>query len=96
MLFPHFQDQEADGVIAAFGKAFGITTEVTSLPTAINGMTESFKPGVRWFGHALERLGFQTTLDAVQGFDKYLEGAADMIFHTDDIQRLRALESEIR
>lgn len=94
--FPHFQNQEADGVLSAFGKAFGITTEVTNLPATINGMTESFKPGVRWFGHALERLGFQTTLDAVQGFDQYLEGAADMIFHTDDIQRLRALESEIR
>lgn len=94
--FPHFQEQEADGIISAFGQAFGIMTEVANLPATINGMTENFKPGIRWFGNALERLGFQTTMDAVQGFDQYIEGVADVIFHTDDIQRLRALESEIR
>ena len=33
---------------------------------------------------------------AVKGFDKYIETAADVIYHTGDIQNLRALESAIR
>jgi hypothetical protein len=37
-----------------------------------------------------------TDFDAVKGFDRYIEGVADVIFHTEDIQRLRALEDEIR
>ena len=32
----------------------------------------------------------------MKGFDKYIETAADVIYHTGDIQNLRALESAIR
>ena len=32
----------------------------------------------------------------MQGFDRYIEGVSDVIYHTDDIQRLRALASQIR
>lgn len=93
--FPHFQ-AEADGILAAFGKALGIDTAVNALPTSINGMTRNFKPGIRWVGNTLERIGFQTTYDAVEGFDRYIEGVADVIHHTDDIQKLRALASQVR
>lgn len=93
--FPHFQANE-DGLLAAFGKALGISTDVVALPTSINGLTHMFKPGIKWFGNALERLGYDTTYDAVQGFDRYIEGVADVIYHTDDIQNLRALASYIR
>lgn len=93
--FPHFQANE-DGLLAAFGKALGISTDVVALPTSINGLTHMFKPGIKWFGNALERVGYDTTYDAVQGFDKYIEGVADVIYHTDDIQNLRALASYIR
>ena len=93
--FPHFQ-AEADGILAAFGKALGIDTAVEALPTSINGLTRNFKPGIRWVGNTLERLGFDTTYDAVEGFDRYIEGVADVIHHTDDIQKLRALSAQVR
>lgn len=94
--FPHFQPGNGDGILAQFGKALGIDTEVTALPTTINGLTHTFRPGIRWFGNAQERLGFNTTYDAVEGFDRYIEGVADVIHQTDNIQRLRALASQAR
>ena len=94
--FPHFQPGQTDGVLAVMGKALGIKADVTALPTTINGLTHTFKPGITWFGNARERLGFNTAYDAVEGFDKYIEGAADVIFQTDNIQRLRAFASEVR
>lgn len=94
--FPHFQPGDGDGILAQFGRALGIGTEVTALPTTINGLTHAFRPGIRWFGNAQERLGFNTAYDAVEGFDRYIEGVADVIYQTDNIQRLRALATEIR
>ena len=94
--FPHFQPGNEEGILAAFGRALGISTEVTALPTTINGLTHTFRPGIRWFGNAQERLGFNTAYDAVEGFDRYIEGVADVIHQTDNIQRLRALASQIR
>lgn len=67
-----------------------------ALPTTINGRTGGFKPGITWFGNSLERTGFQTAYDAIKGFDKYIEGAAKVIFYTDSIQNLRALATETR
>lgn len=93
--FPHFQPGDG-GIMALFGKALGIDTQVSALPTTINGLTHTFRPGITWFGNAQERLGFNTAYDAVEGFDRYIEGVADVIFHTDNIQRLRALASQIR
>ena len=94
--FPHFQPGDGDGILAAFGRAMGISTDVTALPTSINGLTHTFKPGIQWFGNALERLGYNTEYDAVAGFDKYIEGAADVIYQTDNIQKLRQLSNQVR
>lgn len=94
--FPHFQPGECDGILAHFGKALGISTEVVALPTTINGLTHTFKPGIQWLGNAQERLGFNTVYDAVEGFDKYIEGVSGVIHQTENIQRLRALASQIR
>lgn len=93
--FPHFQPG-GEGMMAQFGKALGIDTAVNSLPTTINGLTHTFKPGIQWFGNAQERLGFNTVYDAVEGFDRYIEGAADVIYQTDNIQALRALGAQAR
>lgn len=94
--FPHFQPGEGDGILAAFGRGLGIDTQVAALPTTINGLTHTFRPGIQWFGNAQERLGFNTAYDAVEGFDKYIEGVSSVIHHTDNIQNLRALASQIR
>lgn len=93
--FPHFQ-ADSEGLMAQFGRALGIETAVTNLPTTINGLTHTFKSGIQYFGNALERKGFDTAYDAVQGFDRYIEGAADVIHQTDNIQALRALAAQIR
>lgn len=94
--FPHFQPGEGDGILSQFGRVLGIDTQVTALPTTINGLTHTFRPGITWFGNAQERIGFNTVYDAVEGFDKYIEGVSDVITQTDNIQRLRALASQIR
>lgn len=94
--FPHFQQDGRDGILGQFGKALGIDVEVQQLPTTINGLTHTFKPGIRWFGNALERKGFDTAYDAVEGFDRYIEGVADVVHQTDNIQRLRALANQLR
>lgn len=94
--FPHFQPGDGDGILSFFGKALGIDTQVEALPTTINGLTHTFKPGIQWFGNAQERLGFNTVYDAVEGFDKYIEGVAEVIHLTEHIQNLRALASRIR
>ena len=94
--FPHFQENNGGGILALFGKAIGVNTEVTALPTTINGITHTFKPGIRWFGNALQRQGYNTVYGAVEGFDRYIEGAADVICLTDSIQRLRAFATRIR
>lgn len=74
----------------------GIGNEVTELPTNIAGKTENFKPGITWNPNALRRLGKKTDFDAYYGFEKYITGAADVIFHTEDIQNIRTLERAIR
>lgn len=94
--FPHFQTGTTDGILGLMGKALGIDAEVTALPTTISGLTHTFKPGITYFGNALERIGFDTEYDAVAGFDKYVEGAASVICYTDVIQNLRALAQQVR
>lgn len=94
--FPHFQPGTTDGILGLMGKALGIDAEVTALPTTISGLTHTFKPGITYFGNALERIGFDTEYDAVAGFDKYVEGAASVICYTDAIQKLRALAQQVR
>ena len=67
-----------------------------SLPTDINGLTDTFKPGKNYFASALQRKGIKTTYDAITGIDGYIESAGNLIFHTEDIQRYRALSKLIR
>ena len=60
------------------------------------GLRNTFRPGRKYNPNAKQRTGFETTYDALKGFDRYIETAADVIFHTEDIQRLRALEDAVR
>lgn len=95
--FPHFQENDKDGsLLTRFGRRLGITDEVTPLPATINGLTQSFRPGIRYMANIQQRLGYATAYDALQGFDRYIEVASDIVYHTGDIQRLRALATQIR
>lgn len=94
--FPHFTADRADSALGKIGEALGFKVQKDELNTDIAGLTHTFKPGKKWFGNALQRNGKQTDYDALDGFDRYIEGIGDIIFHTQDIQKLRALESELR
>ena len=67
-----------------------------NIPTDINGLTDQFKPGKNWFASAMQRKGLKTTYDAITGIDGYLEGASNLMYHTEDIQRYRALSKLVR
>lgn len=70
--------------------------KANDLPTDINGITADFKPGKNFFANALQRTGLRTTYDAITGIDGYLEGVSNLIYHTEDVQRLRGFEKYIR
>lgn len=92
--FPHFIGAEDTTAKAELFSVLG--KNQNEIPTDIAGLTLTFRPGKTWFGHALERAGIKTTYDLHQGFDRYMRGISDVIYHTDDIQRLRALDNAIR
>lgn len=91
----HFQ--ELGDVFSKTGVPFNLNDmKAEDLPTDINGLTEMNKPGRNWFASAQKRFGEKTTYDAITGIDGYLEGAGNLIFHTQDIQNYRALSSLVR
>jgi len=92
--FPHFEDPEDPFVNAM--KKLGFKVDNMELPTDIAGITHYFRPGKKWFGNFLRREGDKTTYDALEGFERYINGVSDVIYHTYDIQRLRAFEKAIR
>ena len=91
--FPHFNDEDP---IFKMLKEFGVKLDDMELPTDINGITHTFRPGKQWFGHFLHRTGDKTAYDAVAGFDRYVEGISNVIYHTDDVKTLRTLVDELR
>jgi uncharacterized protein YqeY len=88
--FPHFDGGDP------LMKALGIKLDDMELPTDINGITHTFRPGKQWFGNFIKRTGDKTTFDAVAGFDRYVEGISNIIYHTDDIKTLRTFVDELR
>lgn len=74
----------------------GIPSKADHLPTDMNGLTADLKPGKNFFANALSRTGKKTTYDAITGIDGYLEGVSKLIYHTEDIQRLRTFDEYIR
>ena len=94
--FPHFMETRPDGLIGKISNFIGIRTKVKSLPTEIAGKTDTFRPGKTWNQNALHREGDITDINALKAMENYINGASDVIYHTDDIQKLRALERSIR
>jgi hypothetical protein len=91
----HFH--ELGDIFSKTGVPFNLNDmSVEDLPTDINGLTEFNKPGKNWFASSQKRYGNKTTYDAITGIDGYLEGAGNLIFHTEDIQNYRALSEAIR
>ena len=80
--------------------ALGIETEeVTELPAEIAGRTETFKPGKKYnpfFEHRTSKENKNVQYDALGGFDSYITYLSEVLYHTDDIQKLRTLAGALR
>nr|MBR6100729.1 hypothetical protein [bacterium] len=88
---------ELDDKFSRWGLPFNPESmSAEDLPTDINGLTEFNRPGKSYFASANTRTGLQTTYDAITGIDGYLEGVSNLIYHTESIQRYRALTRFIR
>lgn len=94
--FPHFTEASPDTLLGKIGAMLGVDIAGDDIRTDIAGITENFRPGKKWVGNFLERKGDITEYDAMKGFDRYIDSVADVIWHTDDIQNLRALSTELR
>lgn len=94
---PHFTLDKPDTALMRVRFALGLGKDSSlNLPTDLAGITDDFKPGKKWFGNLLHREGEITDYDAVAGFDRYVETAGDVIFLTNRVQNLRALEDALR
>lgn len=90
--FPHFTDTK-QGWLA---KLFNWKTIDTEIPTDIAGMTEEFNPVRTYQSFDKRRKSDETDYNFLKGFDTYVHGALDWIYHIEDIQKRRAFENEIR
>lgn len=91
----HFQ--ELNDAFSRFGIPFNAQSmQEHVLPTDINGLTEFWSPQKSFFANTQPRKGLRTEYDAITGIDGYVSGIANLIFHTEDIQRGRAFEEMIR
>lgn len=91
----HFQ--VLNDVFSTYGIPFNPQSmQEHTLPTDINGLTEFWSPQKNYFANLQPRKGIRTEYDAITGIDGYIGGAANLIFHTKDIQRGRAFEEMIR
>lgn len=94
---PHFTKDKPDTVLGRIRFALGLGKDSSlNIPTDIAGLTDTFRPGKKWFGNLLQREGEITDYDAVAGFDQYIENATDVITLTESIQKLRVLEDQVR
>lgn len=94
--WPHMFSEEADDPLQAAFQKLGFSQGINELPTDIAGKTDSFRPGKSFSSHMLSRTGNKTDFDALRGYDDYIESMSNVIFHTDNIRNLRALEDAVR
>ncbi len=94
--FPHFMENQPDTFMSKFANAFGFKVCQEDLPTDIAGRTETFKPGRAFDRNILRRTTNKTDYNALKALDMYMQGASDIIYHTEDIQKLRAFNESIR
>lgn len=94
--FPHFVEEHATTLLGKGLEKTGWKFNNDSVPTDIAGITDTFKPGKVWNRSAQQRKGRYTDFNVLKGYDNYIRSAMETIYFTEDIQKLRALENEIR
>jgi len=93
---PHMQGVDTQNKLISALKSLGVNTEVSELPTSISGMTADFKLGKRWNPYFQSRVGSQTDYDITKAYESYVGYLSDVLYHTDDIARLRGAERYLR
>ena len=89
---PHFQPEAESGKLEKALKSIGVDlgAEAGSLPASIAGLTKAFKPNKRYNPFFQHRAGKSAEYDVEKGFEKYVDYLSDVLYHTDDIMRVRA------
>lgn len=95
---PHFQPEAESGKLESALKAIGVDlgAEVGKLPASIAGLTKEFKPNKRYNPFFQHRKGTSTDYDIQKGFEKYIDYLSDVLYHTDDVMRVRAAAKYFR
>lgn len=93
---PHIQPEENFNLLNKSLQALGINTDVTRLPTSIAGLTSEYKPNKRWNPYFLTRTGDVTGYDIATAFESYVDYMSDVLYHTDDIMRVRQAANYFR
>ena len=86
---PHLQPEKTQTTMKKVFHRLGIDADVTELPTNIAGMTADFKPNKRWNPHMQHRRGDKAQYDIAKAYESYVEYMSDILYHTDDIMRVR-------
>ena len=95
---PHFQPEAESNKLESALKAIGVDlgAEVGKLPASIAGLTKEFKPNKRYNPFFQHRKGTSTDYDIQKGFEKYIDYLSDVLYHTDDVMRVRAAAKYFR
>ncbi len=93
---PHMQ---LDSTLEKFRdviRRIGTQESISSVPVELVGNTHTYQPNKKWNPHLKERKGTETDYDLLVSYQVYLNYFSNVIYHTDDIMRLRALERAVR
>lgn len=93
---PHLQPEANQNALSKALENMGLSKDVSNLPTNIAGLTKNFKPNKRFNPYFLSRHGDVTQYDIVTAFESYVDYMSDVLYHTDDIMRVRQASQYFR
>ena len=93
---PHLQPQEVHSTLSNVMRSMGLLDDLSEIPTSIAGLTGDFRPSKRWNPFFLTRQTENAQQDIVEGFESYIQYLSDVLYHTDDIMRIRSAERYFR
>lgn len=93
---PHIQPEKVQTTLNKVFHKMGIDADVGALPASIAGMTADFKPNKRYNPHMQHRRTIKTQYDIAKAYESYVEYMSDILYHTDDIMRIRQAANYFR
>lgn len=93
---PHLQPQDVHNTLSNVMRSMGLLDDVSEIPTSIAGLTGDFRPSKKWNPFFLTRQTDNAQQDIATGFESYIQYLSDVLYHTDDIMRIRAAERYFR